>query len=107
VKEFGLHVISAHPLTDQETGETYNIGVSCMSGAKWKILKFPPGCGSFPLKETIKKGKIIATQSCRNKTVIPWFHSFGMTKNYLIFIDQPCIFHLTRTMLILKVDFKD
>lgn len=98
VKEFGLHCISAHPNTDPETGITYNVGVSLFSGAKWNVLAFPPGCNLMPLKDSIKKGKIIATLPCRNKTSALWFHSFAMSSNYIVIIDQPSYFNAAKAV---------
>ncbi|XP_035708344.1 beta,beta-carotene 15,15'-dioxygenase-like [Folsomia candida] len=95
VKDLGLHGISSHPLTDPESGDTYNVGLHLVPTAKWKVIKFPTGCKSS-LKETLKKGKIIASHPCRNKTLAPWVHSFGMSKNYVVWIDQPAHFNLTK-----------
>ncbi|XP_035712421.1 beta,beta-carotene 15,15'-dioxygenase-like [Folsomia candida] len=98
VKEFGLQALSSHPLTDPETGETYNVGLDIVPSAKWKVVKFPAQCGKLALKETIKKGKIIAVHPCRAKLYAPWLHSFGMSKNYVVWIDQPCHFSVTKAL---------
>jgi len=97
VKEFSVHCQSSHPLLDQETGYTYNIGISIFSGAKWNVLKFPPAA-SKNAKDAIKKCEILTTFPCRNKTLISWLHSFGMSKNYLICIDQPSYFNAAKVI---------
>jgi carotenoid cleavage dioxygenase-like enzyme len=85
VKDFGLHSLSSHPMVDEETGETWNIGISILgiSGAKWNVIKFPPGCNSSSVKDSIKKAQIVSTYPCRNKASLSWLHSFGMTKKYV------------------------
>jgi carotenoid cleavage dioxygenase-like enzyme len=97
VKELGIHCQSSHPLIDQKTGYTYNIGISLFSGAKWSVLRFPPGCSKLA-KDSIKKCEIITTFACRNKISFPWLHSFGMSQNYLICIDQPSFFNVSKVI---------
>lgn len=86
-KTFGMEIMSAHPLTDED-GAVYNIGVSFKTGLKYNIVKITPSSTS-PVKDSIKKAKVVASIPCSSNTHISYMHSFGLTKNYIICIEQP------------------
>ena len=46
---------------------------------------FPPETGKSPLK----KAEVLCTVPCRSLLSPSNYHSFGMTDNYFIFIEQP------------------
>ncbi|CAG7659415.1 unnamed protein product [Allacma fusca] len=93
-KTFGLNVCSAHPLTDTD-GTTYNIGTSVLTGLKYHIVRIPPHKNA---KDSLKKSKLIATIPSRWNTLFSYNHSFGMTQNYFIFIEQPFVLNATKLM---------
>lgn len=106
-KLFGTNIWSAHPLTDIETGITYNIGATCLTGLKYHIIKIPPSSASpnntndylypsTPTKDVMKKSKIICSISSSWIGMMSYCHSFGMTKNYLVFIEQPYVMNITK-----------
>ncbi|TSL68245.1 Beta,beta-carotene 15,15'-dioxygenase [Bagarius yarrelli] len=70
-KYISLNLATAHPHYDEE-GNTYNMGtaITPLSGPKFVIFKI---C-SIPF---------------RSKLYPSYFHSFGMTENYIIFVEQP------------------
>jgi carotenoid cleavage dioxygenase-like enzyme len=45
----------------------------------------PPETGKSPLK----KAEVLCTVPCRSLLSPSYYHSFGMTDNYFIFIEQP------------------
>ncbi|CAG7659416.1 unnamed protein product [Allacma fusca] len=87
-KYFGLNGASAHPLREED-GTVYNIGFSCLTGLKFNVYKIPRK--GFTSKEMMKNSKVIASIPSRWSTGLAYNHSFGMTENYLIFIEQPYI----------------
>uniref|UniRef100_T1IVV6 Uncharacterized protein n=1 Tax=Strigamia maritima TaxID=126957 RepID=T1IVV6_STRMM len=86
-----VHVLSSQPLTDQD-GNTYNIGVS-FTNIKYVILKFPPkdtlteGLDTDP----VENGSILCQIPFRWKMKFSYCHSFSITKNYIVFLDQPLV----------------
>ena len=95
-KLFGVNMISPHPLKD-ENGDIYNVGFSIGMGAKFNIIKIP---GQTAKKESLddllKKSKVISTFPCRWTTAMPFIHSFGLTKNYIVMIEQPMTTPITK-----------
>lgn len=81
------------------------MGTSAGLNQGYKIIRFPPGkkplikllCDGSEIisydnkigKEVFSKAKIIATFPTRNRTSTACYHSFGMTENYFVFVEQP------------------
>lgn len=82
-KCFGLNFVSPHLLTD-ETGTTYTVGSSFITGLKYNFVKIPPFTGKPTTKEMLKTSEIIASISSQVSTLLSMHHSFGMTSNYLV-----------------------
>ncbi|XP_053170789.1 beta,beta-carotene 15,15'-dioxygenase [Scomber japonicus] len=87
-----LNLATAHPHYDDE-GNTYNMGTALMSFGlpKYVIFKVPAD-GSD--KEKKKKPALSNVQQICSipfrSTLFPsYFHSFGMTENYVVFVEQP------------------
>jgi len=91
-KLFGLNGQSAHPLTDAN-GDMYNIGFSLFPSAKYSVVKMAKANSS---KEMMKKAKIIASIPSQWNGAMAVNHSFGMTQNYIIFIEQPFVVTLSK-----------
>jgi len=94
-KLFGLQAVSAHPLRDTSSEAIYNIGLSMVTGVKFCVIRIPAvheGKKISRAKEAMKKAKIISTiPSSYSHGCASYVHSFGMTENYLIFIEQPYV----------------
>uniref|UniRef100_A0A672Z4Z9 Beta-carotene oxygenase 1, like n=1 Tax=Sphaeramia orbicularis TaxID=375764 RepID=A0A672Z4Z9_9TELE len=75
-----LNLATAHPHYDSE-GNTYNMGTAIMGLGlpKYVIFKVPANASvqqicSIPFRSTLYPS---------------YFHSFGMTENYIVFVEQP------------------
>ncbi|ODN00667.1 Beta,beta-carotene 9',10'-oxygenase [Orchesella cincta] len=96
-KCYGLNFTCPHPITD-ETGTTYTIGSSFITGLKYNFVKIPPMTGKPSTKEVLKKAKIFATISSQVTSMLSMHHSFGITKNYVVFIEQPYVLNVTKIL---------
>lgn len=95
---FGVHSASPHPLTDKE-GYTYNIGSSYAPCLKYCFVKIPPVDHTKDPKEVLKKGKVLCTIPSRwNRNIMSYNHSFGLTENYIVFIEQPYVVSLNKIL---------
>lgn len=56
------------------------------TGMKYQVVKIPFSKNS---EDMLKRGKVIASMSPRWNGQMGTSHSFGMTENYLIFVEQP------------------
>ncbi|KAI9531637.1 hypothetical protein NQZ68_039343 [Dissostichus eleginoides] len=86
-----LNLATAHPHYDSE-GNTYNMGTAMMSFGlpKYVIFKVPGDasdkqCG----KPALRKVEQIGSIPFRSTLFPSYYHSFGMTENYIVFVEQP------------------
>ncbi|CAG7830593.1 unnamed protein product [Allacma fusca] len=92
-KMLGLQNAAAHPLTDED-GTIYNVGSSL--SFKYNIFKIPnPGDKKDTnVKDSMKKSKVICQVPTSHTGLLSYNHSFGMTKNYFILIEQPFVLNV-------------
>ncbi|XP_037513001.1 carotenoid-cleaving dioxygenase, mitochondrial [Rhipicephalus sanguineus] len=91
-KLVSVNLASAHPIT-QEDGTSYNLGASFISGLKYHIIKIPPpgkGCSG------LKRASVAYHIPSSWKTTFSYYHSFGMTRNYVVFVEQPLLVNAMR-----------
>ncbi|KAL0275228.1 UNVERIFIED_CONTAM: hypothetical protein PYX00_003154 [Menopon gallinae] len=86
----GVSWASSHYSCD-ETGTTWSVATSLGStGLQYHLLKIPKasdGKAETALKNSVKVASITPSW----KSGVCHFHSFGMSKNYVIFVEQPMI----------------
>uniref|UniRef100_A0A6Q2WY49 Beta-carotene oxygenase 1, like n=1 Tax=Esox lucius TaxID=8010 RepID=A0A6Q2WY49_ESOLU len=90
-KHIALNLATAHPHYDEE-GNTYNMGIALMRFGMPKYVIF-----KVPVDASDKEGKKPALEEVEQVCNIPfrstlfpsYFHSFGMSENYIIFVEQP------------------
>ncbi|CAL4122787.1 unnamed protein product [Meganyctiphanes norvegica] len=91
-KHVAVNMATAHPHVDED-GTIYNMGNS-FYGAKgpvYNIIKFPPPKTLPDGKrlESIEQGSVVASMQCHWKMSPGYYHSFHITDNYFILIEQP------------------
>ncbi|KAJ6633290.1 Retinoid isomerohydrolase, partial [Pseudolycoriella hygida] len=87
-KYVAVNHASAHPHI-REDGTIYNVGTSYVSngGFYYAVIKIPP---AFGRNETNYKGaKIVAEIPFTSKRYPSYYHSFGITKDKMVFIEFP------------------
>ncbi|CAL4102851.1 unnamed protein product, partial [Meganyctiphanes norvegica] len=73
---------SPHPLKGHD-GSTYTVAMTVgMMGPKYSIIKFPK-------EGNLKEGKVMASVPARWRMSPSYMHTFAMTDNYIILIEQP------------------
>lgn len=93
-KILGLNIVSPKPVIDPVTGDLFNVGSFVSpSGVKHGIIRIPTDLPTA--KEALKKTKLVASWPSRWSTSCHYIHSFGMTKNYFVVVDQPFMAGLT------------
>ncbi|XP_022090472.1 beta,beta-carotene 15,15'-dioxygenase-like [Acanthaster planci] len=80
---FWTMTATAHGQVDHD-GTTYNVGTSYFTGCNYNIIKFNHKCKEDPTRSA----KIVCTIPARYKTRPSYYHSFGMTENYFVFLEQ-------------------
>ncbi|KAE8277149.1 Beta,beta-carotene 15,15'-dioxygenase [Larimichthys crocea] len=86
-----LNLATAHPHYDSE-GNTYNMGTAIMSfgGPKFVIFKVPADASDPDNKKpALRKCQQICSIPFRSALYPSYYHSFGMTENYIVFVEQP------------------
>lgn len=94
-KYISVNFALAHPHYDKEEN-SYNMGTSIADKGKTKYVIFKVPAMEFGKTQAgsdwtppLKKAEIMATIPCRSMLTPSYYHSFGMTENYFIFIEQP------------------
>ncbi|XP_070842601.1 beta,beta-carotene 15,15'-dioxygenase [Chaetodon trifascialis] len=92
MKYVQVNLCSSHPHYDKE-GSTYNMGTSIAEKGKTKYVLFKVPAVSKKDKgkdvPALKNVEVICTVPCRTLLTPSYYHSFGMTENYFVFIEQP------------------
>ncbi|XP_057676670.1 carotenoid-cleaving dioxygenase, mitochondrial-like isoform X2 [Corythoichthys intestinalis] len=82
-----VNAVSAHPHYDPD-GTSFNMGNSVGGrGATYNIIRVPPE--KEDAEDTLKGAKILCSITPVNKFQPSYYHSFAMSKNYVVFIEQP------------------
>ncbi|KAM8904928.1 beta,beta-carotene 15,15'-dioxygenase [Spinachia spinachia] len=84
-----LNLATAHPHYDKE-GNTYNMGTSIvgMGRPSYVIFKVPAGALDNE-KPALSKVQQVCAIPFRSTLFPSYYHSFGMTDNYVVFVEQP------------------
>ncbi|XP_077480721.1 beta,beta-carotene 15,15'-dioxygenase [Stigmatopora argus] len=92
LKFLPLNLASSHPHYDKE-GNAYNMGTCIAEKGKTKYILFKVPAVSSKDKDkkvsVLKSSEVICSIPCRSLLTPSYYHSFGMTDNYFIFIEQP------------------
>ncbi|XP_019719756.1 beta,beta-carotene 9',10'-oxygenase-like isoform X1 [Hippocampus comes] len=82
-----VNAASAHPHYDPD-GTSFNMGNSYgRKGATYNIISVPPE--KLHAGDTLQGAKILCSITPANKAHPSYYHSFAMSENYLVFIEQP------------------
>ncbi|XP_045906740.1 beta-carotene oxygenase 1, like [Micropterus dolomieu] len=90
-KHIALTLATAHPHYDSE-GNTYNMGTAIIGLGlpKYIIFKVPADASDLKhQKPALSKVQQICSFAPRSTLFPSYFHSFGMTENYIVFVEQP------------------
>ncbi|XP_026157619.1 beta,beta-carotene 15,15'-dioxygenase [Mastacembelus armatus] len=85
-----LNLATAHPHYDNE-GNTYNMGTTIMGFGrpKYVLFKVPADTSDKKQKKpALRKVQQVCSIPCRSTLFPSYFHSFGMTDNYIVFVEQ-------------------
>ncbi|XP_066514617.1 carotenoid-cleaving dioxygenase, mitochondrial [Hoplias malabaricus] len=86
-KFIAVNGATAHPHIDPD-GTVYNMGNSYGSkGALYNIISVPP-CKEGP-GDTLQGAKVLCSIIPTDKSRPSYYHSFAMSENYVVFIEQP------------------
>ncbi|XP_039085114.1 beta,beta-carotene 9',10'-oxygenase isoform X4 [Hyaena hyaena] len=95
-KFIAVNGATAHPHYDPD-GTAYNMGNSYgPHGSRYNVIRVPPEKGD--LRETIHGAQVICSIASAEGMRPSYYHSFGMTRNYIIFIEQPLKMNLWKVV---------
>ncbi|XP_004605105.2 carotenoid-cleaving dioxygenase, mitochondrial [Sorex araneus] len=91
-KFIAVNGATAHPHYDPD-GTAYNMGNSYgPHGSCYNVIRIPPE--KVDLGEQLCGAQVICSFASEERMKPSYYHSFGMTRNYIIFIEQPLKMHL-------------
>ncbi|KAK7086278.1 Beta,beta-carotene 15,15'-monooxygenase [Halocaridina rubra] len=84
-----VNLATAHPHIGNG-GNIYNMGSSItnISGPCYNVIEMPMG--------KIENAKVVATVPCLRRMSPSYFHSFGISENYWVLIEQPLVFRVSK-----------
>ncbi|KAF7651453.1 hypothetical protein LDENG_00110880 [Lucifuga dentata] len=86
-KFIAMNGATAHPHNDLD-GTTYNMANSyTLKGAYYNIIQVPPGKKSA--EETLEGASVLCCIPSADESKPSYYHSFAMSENYIVFIEQP------------------
>lgn len=86
-KYLSLNTATAHAHEDTD-GTVYNVGLKMHPSTSYVVMKFPPK--EKKDDDLFKHGSIVSyIPASANYPNQSYFHSFGMSENYFIFVEQP------------------
>ncbi|XP_050733684.1 beta,beta-carotene 15,15'-dioxygenase-like isoform X1 [Eriocheir sinensis] len=82
-----VNMATAHPHIDRD-GTVFNVGCSfsLLNGPELRIVRLPEG--------KLEGARVSATVVSRWRAALPYVHSFAMTKNYWVIVEQPLVLSL-------------
>ncbi|KAF2985390.1 hypothetical protein EK904_004170 [Melospiza melodia maxima] len=93
-KFIAVNGATAHPHYESD-GTTYNMGNSYgKHGSSYNIIRVPPQESGHG--DTLEGAKVLCSIPPMNRAKPSYYHSFGMTENYIIFIEQPLKLNLLK-----------
>ncbi|XP_076359158.1 carotenoid-cleaving dioxygenase, mitochondrial-like [Tachypleus tridentatus] len=88
-KLISINLASAHPHVDHD-GTSYNLACSFHKGLKYHIVKIPSTTASQGGRpRAFLKASIITTISSSWTTCFSYYHSFVISDNFIVFLEQP------------------
>ncbi|XP_066569909.1 beta,beta-carotene 15,15'-dioxygenase [Amia ocellicauda] len=91
LKYIAVNLVTSHPHYDKD-GSTYNMGTTIAEKGKtrYTIFRVPPAEEDSDKKKPVLKSlEVICSVPCRSLLSPSYYHSFGITDNYIIFLEQP------------------
>ncbi|NXV02939.1 BCDO2 oxygenase, partial [Cettia cetti] len=93
-KFIAVNGATAHPHYEPD-GTTYNMGNSYgKHGSSYNIIRVPPQQPG--LGDKLEGAKVLCSIPPMDRAKPSYYHSFGMTENYIIFIEQPLKLNLLK-----------
>ncbi|NXO73859.1 BCDO2 oxygenase, partial [Phainopepla nitens] len=93
-KFIAVNGATAHPHYESD-GTTYNMGNSYgKHGSSYNIIRVPPQESGHG--DTLEGARVLCSIPPMDRAKPSYYHSFGMTENYIIFIEQPLRMNLLK-----------
>lgn len=97
-----ISICSSHPHFSQSDGYMYNVGCTFLTGMKYHIIRMPVEgnkvtassvgcCSGGDQDESFSKASIWTSFPSSHKTAFSYSHSFFITQNYVVFVEQPLL----------------
>ncbi|KAM4652429.1 carotenoid-cleaving dioxygenase, mitochondrial-like [Discoglossus pictus] len=99
-KYIAVNGATAHPHYDPD-GTVYNMGNSYgKQGALYNIIRVP--ARESEVEDSLDGAQVVCSIPAKEKMKPSYYHSFGMTENYIVFVEQPIKLNLL-TILTCKI----
>ena len=98
----GIFSQSSHPHMTQSAG-AYTIAVTVgATGPTYAVVNYPPpdaaAAAAAGGRSSVAQSRIVARVKCSSPTEPNYMHSFSITENYYVIIEQPLVIPLNKTV---------
>jgi len=87
-KKPGVAICCSHPILSEDERVMYNVGTTFLTGMKYHIMRIPIDGKGDKQKSTLENSQIICSFNSSYKGSFAYNHSFAITKNFVIVIEQ-------------------
>ncbi|XP_072011916.1 carotenoid-cleaving dioxygenase, mitochondrial-like [Engystomops pustulosus] len=96
-KFIAVNGATAHPHYDPD-GTVYNMGNSYgKEGTRYNIIRVPPQKSNSG--DTLEGAQVVCSIEPEEKMKPAYYHSFGMSENYVVFVEQPLRLNILKLLL--------
>ncbi|XP_076440805.1 beta,beta-carotene 15,15'-dioxygenase-like [Babylonia areolata] len=92
-----VHMATAHPHFDTD-GTMYNLGTSFNPMSAYSIVAIPPKHPDTPDEDVFQKAYQLTTIPSRFKMHVSYGHSFGMSAEYFVLLEQPLALNIVKLL---------
>ncbi|CAN7939085.1 unnamed protein product [Ixodes hexagonus] len=94
-----VHTITAHPHVDPDDGATYLVGSQMGLRPLYVVIRFPPSLEVPPESKSIYEARIVATIPMQSRLYPSYIHSFALTENWLVVVEQSLVISMAKVFL--------
>jgi beta,beta-carotene 9',10'-dioxygenase len=88
----------AHPHVDADDGSWYSVGMQIGKDTSYNFMKFDAK-NNTQVDNAVESLKLLARVKTSHSDGLSYFHSFGLTKNYIIFLEQPYVINYKKMLM--------
>ena len=96
-KLLGVNLCCSHPVTDWD-GTVYTLGVTFIPGFRYQVNRVPAAPTAADGRQAFAGARCLLSMPSSWTTAYSYYHSFGVTEHYIVFMELPLLLVLSKVM---------